>query len=368
LTIHLRGVQDAQALTITLSHIANPTGEALASTSLNLRVLQGDVNGSGTLTAADVSICKAVVTAGSAVNGANFRCDINADGLLTSTDLNLVKAQVASSAAVAGGPATSSPPTISSILNQTAVSGQPMSPVGFTVGETGVDPSTLAVSAISSDQTVVANGNISLSGSGSSRTISLTPASGITSTTSCTITVTVSDGVNQASTAFTVTVVPPPTIYVATLQPIAGVNSFGYGTATLSLSGDLTSAILKYSYSNLAGADSDDAVYAPGDQVLYDIPVGKQHGDQQPYSSYKWVFGSKAAEAVAASQANQSYFPPVPRLADVHAAPSSSRHHHQSSDAIRCLQVFAAGGLRRADLRDHGTFQSSGCQCRNRAQ
>lgn len=307
LTVRLRGVQDTQALTITVSNVANPGGAVLRSQEVHLRVLQGDVNGSGTLSAADVSICKNAVTKGSVVNGANFRSDINADGLLTSSDLNLVKAQVATSAAVAGGPAASSPPTISSIPNQTAISGQPMSPVGFTVSETGVDPSTLTCTASSSDQTVVANGNISLGGSGSSRTVSLTPASGIASSTSCTITVTVSDSVNQASTAFTVTVVPPPTIYVATLQPIAGVNSFGYGTATLSLSGDLTYAILRYSYSNLAGTDSDDAVYAPGDQVLYDIPVGKQHGDQQPDGSFKWVFGANAAQAIAAIQANTSY-------------------------------------------------------------
>jgi uncharacterized protein (DUF1800 family) len=119
--------------------------------------------------------------------------------------------------------------------------------------------------------------------------------------------VTVSDGVNQAQTSFLTTVVPPPTVYLATLQPIPGVTSFGSGSAILSLSGDLTYASLKYSYSNLAGADSDDAVYAPGDVVLYDVPMGKQHGDLQPDGSYKWVFGSEKAQAIAAIQANQAY-------------------------------------------------------------
>jgi uncharacterized protein (DUF1800 family) len=182
-----------------------------------------------------------------------------------------------------------------------------MSPVGFTVSETGVDPSTLFVSAVSSDQTVVANGNIVLGGTSGSRTISLTPASGITSTTSCTITVSVSDGVNQAQTSFTTTVLPPSTVYLATLQPIPGVTSFGSGSAVLTLSGDLTFASLKYSVSNLAGADSDDAIYAPGDQVLYDIPVAKAEGNLQPDGSYKWVFGPEKAQAIAAIQANLAY-------------------------------------------------------------
>jgi len=133
--IQLRNVHDAQSLTINVSNMANPVGAMLKSADVHLRVLQGDVNGSGSLTAADVSICKTAVTQGNVVNGANFRCDINADGLITSSDLNLVKTQVATSAAVTGGPAASSPPTISSIPNQAAISGQPMSPVGFTVGK-----------------------------------------------------------------------------------------------------------------------------------------------------------------------------------------------------------------------------------------
>jgi len=306
MTVHLVGVKDAQSISLNVS-ATNAAGQSLRSKRIHFRVLQGDVNASGALSAADVSICKSALAAGSTVNGGNFRCDFDANGLLTSADLNAVKSLVAGGSTVVGGPAAGSTPTISSIANQTAISGQPMSPVGFTVAETGVDPSTLFVSAVSSNQTIVANGNIVLGGSGGSRTISLTPASGITATTSCTITVTVSDGVNQAQTSFTTTVLPPPTVYLATLQPIPGVTSFGSGSAVLTLSGDLTFASLKYSYSNLAGADSDDAVYAPGDQVLFDIPVAKAEGDLQPDGSYKWVFGSNAAQAIAAIQANQAY-------------------------------------------------------------
>jgi len=100
MTVRLTGIQDAQAITLTVVNVANPAGEILPSTDVHLRVLQGDVNASGSTTAADVSICKAEVARGSAVNGGNFRSDIDANGLLTSTDLNLVKAQAATASTV----------------------------------------------------------------------------------------------------------------------------------------------------------------------------------------------------------------------------------------------------------------------------
>ena len=306
MTVHLASIPDAQALAVSV-RARNSAGETSPARRVRLRILRGDVNATGTITAADVSICKTAVNKHLPVNGATFRSDIDHNGVLDGADLNLIKAQSSGSTSVSGGTTANTPPTISSIAPQTAVSGQQMLPVGFTVGDAESDPSTLTVTGTSSDQTIVTNANITIGGSGASRTISLVPQSGITSVVTCTITVTVSDGIAQTPTAFTLTVVPPPTVYLATLQPIPGVTSLGTGTATLSLSGDQTYAILKYSYSNLAGADADDAVYAPGDVVLYDIPVGKAKGDQQPDGSYKWVFGTEKAQAIAAIQANQAY-------------------------------------------------------------
>jgi uncharacterized protein (DUF1800 family) len=307
MTVRLGSIPDAQALAVSINRVRNAAGESSSARRVHFRVLRGDVNASGGITAADVSLCKTAISRAMPVNGATFRCDIDHNGIVDANDLNLVKSQSVSSPTVTGGAVANTPPTITSINLQTAISGQQMTPVGFTVGDAESDPATLTVTGTSSDQTIVTNANISFGGSGASRTISLVPASGITSVVTCTITVTVSDGVAQTPTSFTLTVIPPPTVYLATLQPIAGVNSLGTGTATLSLSGDLTYAVLKYSYSNLAGADSDDAVYAPGDVVLYDIPVGKAKGDQQPDGSYKWVFGPEKAQAIAAIQANQSY-------------------------------------------------------------
>ncbi|HEY8749302.1 MAG TPA: DUF1800 family protein [Tepidisphaeraceae bacterium] len=307
MTVHLGSLADAQTVSVAISKVRNAAGEAASAKRVRFRLLRGDVNASGTITASDVSICKSAISRAATVTASTFRCDIDHNGLLSTADLNLIKAQSTASASVTGGASANTPPTITSIGPQTAISGQQMTPVGFTVGDAESDPATLGLTGTSSDQATVPNANITFGGSGASRTVSLVPASGITTVTNLTITVTVSDGVAQTPTSFALTVVPPPTVYLATLQPIAGVNSLGSGTATLSLSGDLTFASLRYSFSNLAGADSDDAVYAPGDVVLYDIPVGKAHGDVQPDGSYKWVFGAEAAQAIAAIQANQSY-------------------------------------------------------------
>ena len=170
--------------------------------------------------------------------------------------------------------------------------------------------SLLTLQGTSSDQTIVANADIVFDGSGASRTVQITPKPGITAVVTATITVTVSDPDGGSTpTSFTLTVTPPPTTYLATLGPFSSsVSSLGYGSATLTVSGDKTYAILRYSYSNLAGADTDDAVYAPGDVVLYDIPVGKQHGDQQPDGSFLWFFPSAdRANILAAIESNNAY-------------------------------------------------------------
>ena len=62
----------------------------------------------------------------------------------------------------------------------------------------------LTLSATSSNTTLVPNANFVFGGSGTSRTVKVTPASGKTGTT--TITVRVSDGTITTSTTFTLSV------------------------------------------------------------------------------------------------------------------------------------------------------------------
>ncbi len=64
----------------------------------------------------------------------------------------------------------------------------------------------LVVSATSSNSTLVPNANIVLGGTGTDRTIAITPAAGQSGTT--TITVTVSDGISTSSDTFQLIVNP----------------------------------------------------------------------------------------------------------------------------------------------------------------
>jgi hypothetical protein len=106
---------------------------------------------------------------------------------------------------VTAGSPVNNPPTISGIANQSTTPGVAVGPIGFTVSDVETPANSLSVSRSSGNTTLVPNGNISLGGSGSSRTVTVTPAAGQTG--SALITVTVTDGSSaSASTQFTVTV------------------------------------------------------------------------------------------------------------------------------------------------------------------
>lgn len=95
-------------------------------------------------------------------------------------------------------------PTISDIANRTVSAGGSSGAIAFTIGDAETSTSSLAVSATSSNQTLLPSSRITLGGSGSSRTISVSPASGQSG--SVTVTVRVSDGSASTSDTFVVTV------------------------------------------------------------------------------------------------------------------------------------------------------------------
>jgi hypothetical protein len=100
-------------------------------------------------------------------------------------------------------------PSISAIGNQAIPANGSTGPLDFTVTDAESDASTLTVGTSSSNPTLVPNSapNIVLAGTGANRTVTIVPAAGVEG--SSLITLTVSDGVNEASTAFTVTVGAP---------------------------------------------------------------------------------------------------------------------------------------------------------------
>lgn len=115
-------------------------------------------------------------------------------------------------------------PTISAIGNQTTTSGQTTTAIPFTIGDAETAAASLTVSGTSSSTTLVPAANIVFGGSGTDRTVTVTPVAGRTG--SATITVKVSDGTNTTSSAFllTVTTAPtntPPTISTIPAQTVA---------------------------------------------------------------------------------------------------------------------------------------------------
>ncbi len=104
--------------------------------------------------------------------------------------------------------ATNTNPTISDIPNQSTLKDTPITNLGFTIGDAETNSNLLTVAGTSSNQTLLPDANITFGGSGTSRTISLTPAPNQTG--SATVTVTVSDGAGgTASDTFVFSVTTP---------------------------------------------------------------------------------------------------------------------------------------------------------------
>lgn len=98
-------------------------------------------------------------------------------------------------------------PTLSSIPDQRISAGSTTAPLPFTVSDAEISADKLAVLASSSNPTLVPASNISLSGSGPTRYVTVTPASSLTGTANITLAVT--DGSLVTSRSFTLTVVAP---------------------------------------------------------------------------------------------------------------------------------------------------------------
>jgi hypothetical protein len=107
-------------------------------------------------------------------------------------------------------PPTNTPPTISSIVNQTNRVNTIIGPLTFTVTDAESSASNLVVTAMSSNATLLPTNSITMGGNGTNRTITITPASNQTGTAE--ITLTVFDGNQSSHTTFTLTVFPMPSV------------------------------------------------------------------------------------------------------------------------------------------------------------
>lgn len=91
MTINLTGVTDAQLLTVRLQNVTNTEAEVLPDTNVTVGFLLGDVNGTGSVNATDVSLAKSI--SGEPVSAGNFRADTNVSGAINATDISIVKSR-----------------------------------------------------------------------------------------------------------------------------------------------------------------------------------------------------------------------------------------------------------------------------------
>jgi len=108
------------------------------------------------------------------------------------------------------GIVTNTPPSISTITNQTTCINSTSSSISFTIGDVETALSNLVMSGSSSDVSLVPNSNFTFSGSSANRGVTITPATGHTGTTHITLTVTDGGGLTTNS-SFDLTVVTTPT-------------------------------------------------------------------------------------------------------------------------------------------------------------
>ena len=88
-TVNLTGVADIQRLTVTLNNVND--GTTAGDVAVPMAFLLGDTNGSGTVSASDVSQTKA--QSGNTAGAGNFRTDVNSSGSISASDVALVKSK-----------------------------------------------------------------------------------------------------------------------------------------------------------------------------------------------------------------------------------------------------------------------------------
>ena len=98
------------------------------------------------------------------------------------------------------------PPTISDIANVSTPEDTPKTGIAFTVADPDTPVGALTVTATSSNQTLIPNGNLVVTGTGAARTLSVSPA--LNQTGLATISLVVSDGEFNATKTFQITVTP----------------------------------------------------------------------------------------------------------------------------------------------------------------
>jgi hypothetical protein len=89
--VNLTGVTNAQVITVSLGNVTDSAGNFSSAVSAQMGVLLGDVNASGRVDAADVSLVRQQTL--QPITSSNFREDVNATGRIDAADVSIVRQQ-----------------------------------------------------------------------------------------------------------------------------------------------------------------------------------------------------------------------------------------------------------------------------------
>ncbi len=176
------------------------------------------------------------------------------------------------------------PPTITAIPNQTVAEDGIAAAIPLTVGDAQSNPAVLTLSATTSNATLLPVAQITFSGTGTDRQVSVAPGTDQHGT--ATVTVRVSDGVNLATESFSVTVAPVNDPPRCTDQPrISGTIQAGQtltalaGTWNDTVDGGSLSA-RAYQWQRIAdpGDPENTAVSLAGATAMTYVPVAADVG------------------------------------------------------------------------------------------
>ncbi len=92
---NLTGVTNAQSITVSLTNVTDSAGNFSVAVSASMGVLLGDVNASGRVDAADVSLVRQQTL--QSITNSNFRNDLNASGRIDAADVSIARQQTLTS-------------------------------------------------------------------------------------------------------------------------------------------------------------------------------------------------------------------------------------------------------------------------------
>jgi len=249
------------------------------------------------------------------------------------------------------------PPTITSPGDVTTDEDTATAALPFTVADVDTDVASLVVSATSSNPAVIADSGLALGGAGASRTITITPVANASGT--CTVTLTVSDGMKTASTTFAVTVGALDD--APTIAPLASVSVIAGETADIAL----TLADVDTPLDNLVvTATSSNASVAPGDAITFTGTGATRH------AKIPTLAVTEGSSVITFTVSDGSASVQQTLTLDVKRAPAADAGDEDASAPDAGSEDASApedAGLSAADAGAPATseFDDAGCGCRN---